>query len=308
LAKVVPPCYIIEPPDVLYLEAVRVVPKGPYRVDALDVLQINVPTARPNEPISGPYQVSPDGTISLGYSYGTVRVRGLTLDQVAELIRQQLMRQAIANPQVSVSLGAFRGLAQLRGEHLVGQDGTINLGTYGCVNVVGLSLKQARFAIEQHLSQFLQDPQVSVQVAAYNSKVYYVVSDGAGYGQSVFRIPIIGGETVLDGVSAIGGLPVVASRKKIWVARPAPAGKPCYQILPVDWDAIVQAGQTSTNYQLFPGDRIFIQSDPLIRLDNGMAKLFAPVERLLGITLLTSATIQSFNFNRNNNGNGGFFF
>jgi hypothetical protein len=100
----------------------------------------------------------------------------------------------------------------------------------------------------------------------------------------------------------------VGSRKKIWVARPAPAGKPCYQVLVVDWDAIVQAGQTSTNYQLFPGDRIYIASDPLISLDNALAKVLSPIERLLGVTLLTGATIQSFRSNNNNNGNNGFFF
>jgi len=308
LGKVFMPCYIIEPPDVLFLEAVRLIPKGPYRVEPLDVLQINVAQTKAGEPIAGPFQVSPDGTVSLGFSYGIVRVGGLTLDQIADVIRKKLMEVPIANPQVSVGLVSFRGLQLIRGEHLVGQDGTINLGTYGCVNVVGLSLKQARYAIEKHLSQFLQDPQVSVQVAAYNSKVYYIITDGAGYGQSVFRVPYTGNETVLDAVSAIGGLPVVAWRRKIWVARPAPPGKPCYQVLPVDWDAITQAGQTSTNYQLFPGDRLFVQSDPLIRTDNFLAKLFAPYERILGAILLTNATIQSFHFNNNNNNNGSGFF
>ncbi len=259
------------------------------------------------KPIAGPYQVSPDGSLSLGYDYGSVRVRGLTLEQAAEAIRQHLMRRAaIANPQVSVALAAFRGLQQIRGEHLVSQDGTINLGTYGCVNVVGLSVKQAKYAIEQHLGQFLQDPLVSVQVAAYNSKVYYVIADGAGFGQSVYRIPITGKETVLDAVSAIGGLPVVSNGKRMWLARPAPAGKPCYQILPIDWDVITQAGGTATNYQLFPGDRIYIGPDPFVKADNTLAKLFAPAERIFGITLLGSATVQSFR-NFNNNGNNGFF-
>jgi polysaccharide biosynthesis/export protein len=307
LARVFPPCYVIEPPDVLFLEAVRVVPRGPYRIEPLDVLQVNVVETAAGKPIAGPFTVSPDGTLNLGYDYGSVRVRGLTLEQAAEAVRQHLMRRAaIANPQVTVALAAFRGLQQIRGEHLVGQDGTINLGTYGCVSVVGLSLKQAKYAIEQHLSQFLQDPLVSVQVAAYNSKVYYVIADGAGFGQSVYRIPITGNETVLDAVSAIGGLPVVSNRKRMWLARPAPAGKPCYQILPIDWDIITKAGGTATNYQLFPGDRIYIGPDPLVLTDNTLAKVFAPIERIFGITLLGSATVQSFrNFN-NRNGNGFF--
>ena len=113
-----------------------------------------------------------------------------------------------------------------------------------------------------------------------------------------YRRPKSGGE-------AIGGLPVVSSHKKMWLARPAPAGKPCYQILPIDWDIITKAGGTATNYQIFPGDRIYIGPDPLVLTDNTLAKVFAPIERIFGITLLGSATVQSFRFNHNN-GNGFF--
>ena len=41
-------------------------------------------------------------------------------------------------------------------------DGTVSLGTYGSVQVVGLTLAQAKKAIETHLSAFLQAPEVSV--------------------------------------------------------------------------------------------------------------------------------------------------
>src|SRR5439155_3854504 len=99
---------------VLFLEAVRVVPKGPYRVEPLDVLQINVVETPAGKPIAGPFVVSPDGTLNLGFDYGSVRVRGLTLEQAAEAVRQHLMkRAAIANPQVTVALAAFRGLQQI---------------------------------------------------------------------------------------------------------------------------------------------------------------------------------------------------
>src|SRR5205807_636614 len=91
------------------------------------------------------------------------------------------------------------------------------------------------------------------------------------------------------------------STKKIWVARPAPANHPCLQILPVDWRAIVQGGATATNYQLFPGDRVYIQSDPLIWFDNNLAKILQPIERLFGATLLGNFTVQSF---RRNGGGG----
>jgi polysaccharide biosynthesis/export protein len=228
----------------------------------------------------------------------------LTVEQVALTIRGQLQKLGLQNAQVSVSLVQFRGVQQIRGEHLVSQDGTINLGTYGSVNVTGLTVGQATLAIEKHLSQFLLNPEIALRVGAYNSKVYYVITDGGGFGQKVFRFPVTGKEYVLDAISNIGGLPAVSSKRKIWVARPAPAEKCCYQILPVDWEVVTEAGATGTNYQLFPGDRVYVMADPLITLHNTLAKIFSPIERHLGITLLGTTTVESFRFNHGADGIG----
>ena len=94
-----------------------------------------------------------------------------------------------------------------------------------------------------------------VDVAAYNSKFYYVITDGAGLGDQVVKLPIAGGETVLDAISEIGGLGT-SSTRDIWVARPSADHGGYEQRLPINWDAIVKKGITATNYQLFPNDRI----------------------------------------------------
>ena len=304
-AKTSLPPYIIEPPDILLLDPIRLVPRPPYVVQPLDTLLIRVGEPLPNQPIEGPYIVSPDGTVNLGFSYGQVRVAGLSLEDVERAIRGQLAR-VLKEPQVAVALTQFRGVQQTRGEHLVRPDGTINLGSYGCVYVAGLTLAQAKVAIERHLCQYLQEPEVSVDVFAYNSKVYYVITDGAGYGMQVYRFPVTGNETVLDAISNIQGLPAVASKKKLWLARPAPAQHCCSQILPIDWQAITEAGVTATNYQVFPGDRIYVQSNSLIKFDNIMAQVLAPWERLLGFSFLGVSTYQALR--NNNNGGGGIGF
>lgn len=293
LAKVSLPPYVIEPPDILLIDALKLVPLPPYHIEPLDVLQIQVAATLPDQPVNGVYTVTPDGLLVLGFSYGAVRVAGLTLEEAEAAIRNQLAR-SLKNPQIALALAQFRGLQQTRGEHLVRPDGTISLGTYGCVYVTGLTLCQARAAIERHLSQFILNPEISLDVFAYNSKVYYVITDGGGFGQQVFRFPVTGNETVLDAIGQINGLPAVASKRKIWVARPAPAHWGCDQVLPVDWNAITQGGSTNTNYQIFPGDRIYVKADCLIAIDNALAKLFSPIERIFGITLLGNFTARSF--------------
>lgn len=300
------PPYMVEPPDILLIDAVRLVPRPPYRVEPLDQLILQATETFPNQPIAGIYTVGPDGFLNLGFNYGSVRASGLTLEQLEQLVRNQLGK-VLKNPGVTVGLAQFRGLQQIRGEHLVRPDGTISLGTYGCVHVAGLTLAQIKTVVERHLSQYLQDPDVAIDVFAYNSKAYYVITDGAGYGQQVFKFPITGKETVLDAIQAIQGLPAVASKKKIWVARPGPCNQPCNQVLPVDWMAITQGGSTCTNYQLFPGDRIYVKADPLIALDYALAKIFAPIERVLGLALL-GASLRSVLINNGNGvgGNGAF--
>src|SRR5262249_31490581 len=156
---------------------------------------------------------------------------------------------------VTLSLGETIRKQQIAGEHIVGPDGKLTLGTYGKVYVTGMTQEQAKAAIETHLSQFLERPEVSVDVFAYNSKVYYIVTQGAGLGDGVVRFPITGNETVLDAISQISGLEAVSS-KRIWIARPAPFGTGHDQVLPVDYCAIVQRADPATNYQVLPGDRL----------------------------------------------------
>ncbi len=130
-------------------------------------------------------------------------------------------------------------------------------------------------------------------MVAYNSKVYYIITQGAGLGDSVRRLPVTGNECVLDAISQINGLSQVSS-KHIWIARPAPHNFGCQQILPIEWDAITQGAQTATNYQLMPGDRLFVAEDEMITFSNVLGKVTAPLERHAGIASLGSSTIRGY--------------
>lgn len=287
LDKVSLPTYTVAPPDILVINAINLVPKAPYQLMMGDVVAVSVSGTLPDAPIENAFPIGIGGTIDLGMPYGKVRVVNKTVEEVEAIVTEHL-RMSLQNPQVTVSLLQTGAMQQITGEHLVGPDGTVNLGVYGTVRVVGCTVGEARYMIENHLSAFLEQPQVAVDVFAYNSKVYYIVTEGAGLGDGVYRFPVTGNETVLDAVSNINGLNQVAS-KRIWIARPAPLGGEV-QILPVDWTGITAQAATTTNYQLMPGDRLFIAEDKLVAWDNHMAKLFAPLERIMGFTLLGTNT------------------
>jgi polysaccharide export outer membrane protein len=303
LNKINHPEYVIEPPDVLQLDLIAAVPKPPFRFKPLDVVGVSVSNALPGTSVSNTFTIGPDGSIDLGPPYGPVLIAGLTLEEARSTVTQHLSRE-IKGPVATVSLVQARGTQQIRGPHLVRQDGTVGLGIYGSVRVVGLTAEQAKQAMEAHLSKYFLNPEVALDITGYNSKIYYVVFEYGTAGQQVSRLPITGNETVLDGIAQMNGLPTVADPNKITVSRPSPT---CgvNQILPVDWTAIVDKGDTRTNYQILPGDRIIVKAYVASEIDARLARIIAPIERLLGITLLGSSTINSIRTNPNGNGGTG---
>lgn len=294
MSKVSLPDYRIEPPDILLVEGIRMVPKVPYEIEPSDQLQIVVLGTTPEQPIAGVYQVEPTGLVNLGPGYGAVKVAGLTVEEAQDAIKRALLR-TLTQPEVAVSIVFIAAQQQLTGEHLVGQDGTVNLGIYGRVYVAGMTLEEARDAIEHQLAPHFDEPQTAVDVLVYNSKFYYIIAEGStGLQEQVARIPITGNETVLDAVANIGGLDQTSSRK-IWISRPAPGGLSCDQVLPVDWAAITRGANTATNFQLLPGDRLFIAQDRALAASSFINLVLNPLERVLGFGLLGINTVQAAN-------------
>ncbi|MBL8813793.1 MAG: polysaccharide biosynthesis/export family protein [Planctomycetaceae bacterium] len=303
LNKVSLPEYMVEPPDVLLIEVVNNIRPAHAPVHAGEpiLIQVNrtIPLAQVEEAVSaqfkqinGIYVIGTDGYVNLGPEYGKVLVAEQPIAEIQRRVEEH-MQQILTNPQVLVTLPMPQNKQLVTGPHLVRPDGTVSLGIYGSVYVTGLTLQQARSAIEQHLAQYIHRPEVNVDVLAYNSKVYYVITDGGGAGEGVYRIPTTGNETVLDAVAGINGLPTVASKADIWIARPSPQTGGPDQILQVDWNAIAQGAQTETNYQLLPGDRLYVKASPWITLDTKLAKVTAPLERILGFTILGNGTTRA---------------
>jgi polysaccharide biosynthesis/export protein len=305
LSKTTFPDYIIEPPDVLSIDAIRLIPKEPYKLRTLDAVAIITTGVPEDGTLTGQYAVQPSGAIQLGAHFGAIPAEGLTTEELRQAILR-VLKTEYAAPQVSVSIAQLAAQQQIAGERLVAPDGTVNLGTYGRVRVVGLTIEEARAAVESHLSAYLQDPQISVDVLGYNSKVFYIVTQGAGLGDKVIILPSKGNETVLDAIGEIEGLNSHSSTR-MWIARPGRNRCNGDQILPIDWLAVTQRGDASTNYQLLPGDRLYVSEDKLVAFDTRVSKVIAPFERIFGVTALATSTAQSvaqFRRTSNNNGNG----
>jgi len=165
---------------------------------------------------------------------------------------------------------------RLPGDQPVLPDGRIQLGVYGMLFVAGKTVEQ----IENDINAFIlprvkkpagdnksdrpangtdEEERITVRLITRESKVYYVLGEVNAPGSFQHR----GRETVLDGIIAAGGLNSNASRLNILLSRPT-GPKSCRIVIPICYQDIVQLGDTSTNYQLLPGDRIYVPSRGMI--------------------------------------------
>jgi len=149
------------------------------------------------------------------------------------------------------------------GQFVIRSDGTVELGRWGSVPVAGLKLDEASDAVRKHLANHPLAADVAdklaavVDVAARNSKKYYVVTDAADKTEHVYAFPATWQETVWDAIAGVDGLAATAGQKSIRIVRKKANGGPD-EVLPVDWIAITQNNVTTTNYQIRPGDRILV--------------------------------------------------
>ncbi|WP_162656130.1 polysaccharide biosynthesis/export family protein [Tuwongella immobilis] len=205
----------------------------------------------------------------------------------------ELLIEVVAAPTEAGKPPTLLTPQPISGRHPVRPDGTVGLGVYGMVQMAGLTLDQAKESIRTFLAPRVNiKPEallVVVDVIGFNSKQYFVITDGGGLGEGVFPFPCTGNETVLSALANINGIPQEGSKRNIWVARRSPHGGPD-QILPVDWVGITQHGITETNWQVLPGDRVYVKADKFVKADRTLSKVLAPFERIFGVTLLGANT------------------
>lgn len=134
-------------------------------------------------------------------------------------------------------------------------DGTVDIARYGRIIVAGMSLEASEQAIENLIVAAGDDAtQINVRLLEPVHR-YYVLGEVASPGS----YPLTGFETVLDGIMAAGGITSDASPCKILLSRPTPPPS-CRIVLPICYRELTQLGDATTNYQLQPGDRIYVSS------------------------------------------------
>ena len=249
-----------------------ITPLGSYTVEISDTLSIEPVSFEATIRLPGDQVVKPDGTISLG-EFGNYLAHGKTVEQMKFEIQAQIDQQIRSQKEIEfakeVARKAYEDSQDVDELDFDSDADSNDLEIESSSDDVELAAKraerskqrqkEARRLFEQRLDEEISQNRVSVRITNWDSKKIYVLGEVNSPGS----FPYIGNETVLDAIIEAGGLSSSSNRHSIIVSRPSQCSD-CRTVIKVCYDQIVQLGDASTNYQLQPGDRVFVPSLGLI--------------------------------------------
>ncbi len=135
-------------------------------------------------------------------------------------------------------------------------DGMISLPLIGDVQASGFTAAQVADRIAKRLTEFKENPSVSVSVREVNSYFIYVTGEVTRAG----KYPLKSFASVLQGVSLAGGFTPFASKNKMMVVRiiRGANGEERQVQIPVRYDDLFKGGGEIGNFTLMSGDTIVV--------------------------------------------------
>jgi polysaccharide export outer membrane protein len=140
----------------------------------------------------------------------------------------------------------------LSGTVSVSSDGMISMALIGDIKADGLTARELKDSLTEHLKDFLINPEVNVEVAKINSKRYYVYGGVGKTGE----YPLIEETTVMDALSGVGSFTGFANKKKIRIQRTLPSGET--KDFKFNFEDVSKGKHMDTNIVIENGDRIFV--------------------------------------------------
>jgi polysaccharide biosynthesis/export protein len=134
---------------------------------------------------------------------------------------------------------------------IVRPDGMITVPLIKEVAVARLTPREAEKVIAAGLAKYIKAPNVTVVVAASNSKKIYVIGEVRMEGP----LPYTYRMTVIQALSEAGGLTQYAKRKKIYIVRNE--GGRDYR-LDFNYEEVIKGERMEQNLELLPGDTVVI--------------------------------------------------
>ncbi|MGL5947716.1 MAG: polysaccharide export protein [Aeromonas sp.] len=150
------------------------------------------------------------------------------------------------HPALTIPAGSHRSTVDAG--HWVHADGTIFFPYIGSLSVLNKTLIEIRKDIIKRLAEFIENPQVDVNVAAFRSQKVYISGEVGKPGTlPINNVPM----TLLDAINRAGGLTVNADWERVVLTRRG-------EKYPVSLQAILAYGDLAPNRLLEHGDMLYV--------------------------------------------------
>ncbi len=149
-----------------------------------------------------------------------------------------------AEDVVSISVWREPELSRL---YVVRPDGKLSMALGGDIEAAGVTPEVLKERVIAALSEFMNKPEVMVEIRQVNSKRYYISGEVGRAGPYPLVTPV----TMLEALSLAGGLKDFANRKKIVIMRGD-------ERIKFNYAEVLKGKKMEQNIQLKPGDHIIV--------------------------------------------------
>ena len=144
-------------------------------------------------------------------------------------------------------------------EFAVRPDGKIAFPLIGEVQVEGLTVNELTQTINNLLSKYIKDPQVTLSFIKFRTIRVYVLGEVANPG--VYEISK--SHNLLDAIGSAGGFTKYANKKEVYVVH-----KSTSQYQKADLNKLLKKGDLTQNYELGEGDVVYLTPNGLSFLNE----------------------------------------
>ena len=173
---------------------------------------------------------------------------------------------------------------EVSGQFVINSEGNIQYEFVGDLNVLGLTKDQVKKLLNEKLSDYIIDPEITVKIVGYNSKIIYVVGEVGRPG----KIYMEGDTMTVHEALVEAGLPLLSAKTNAGrVITPSNSGTPL--IRKVNVEKLLYQGDLRENLVMQPGDTLYVPPTFLAKT----MRVIQPVAQPIGTAAGAGRTVMT---------------
>mgnify|MGYP001572887467 FL=1 len=173
---------------------------------------------------------------------------------------------------------------EVSGQFVINNEGNIQYEFVGDLNVLGLTKDQVKKLLTEKLSDYIIDPEITVKIVGYNSKIIYVVGEVGRPG----KIYMEGDTMTVHEALVEAGLPLLSAKTNAGrLITPSNTGNPL--IRKVNVEKLLYQGDLRENLVMQPGDTLYVPPTFLAKT----MRVIQPVAQPIGTAAGAGRTVMT---------------